>query len=123
MVDEEDRPVTIDEILRRYAEGQRDFRGLEIEGGTQTFDGQVLDDADFSGAFIVASFRGASLRRAKLRANIKTCDFRDADLRDADFSEARLESTLFLGANMTGAIFDGAGLYSYTMEKGEKPDW
>lgn len=113
------------EIRQRYEAGERDFRELEITeppGDTVSFRGAILDDADFSGAFILADFTGASLRRAKLCANVKTCCFDEADLRDADFRTARLESTSWRGARMEGADFTGAGMYSGEFGPGERPD-
>jgi uncharacterized protein YjbI with pentapeptide repeats len=120
-----DKIWTPAEILERYAAGERDFRELDITepaGDPRSFRGAVLDDADFTGAFIVADFTGASLVRAKLRANVKTCCFDEADLRDADFTGARLESTSWRGARMDGADFTGAGMFSHTFAPGERPD-
>lgn len=53
--------MQVEEVLRRYAEGERDFRGVNLRG--QSFTGQELTGADFSGADI----RGTSFSRAKLR--------------------------------------------------------
>ena len=48
------------ELLRRYAAGERDFRGVNLRG--QSFKGQDLSGADFSGADIrSADFSGATL--------------------------------------------------------------
>ena len=52
------------EVLRRYAEGKRDFRGANLRG--QSFEGQDLSGADFSEADIrSANFNNANLREAK----------------------------------------------------------
>jgi len=116
--------LTIDEVLSRYANGQRLFCGIDIDGGQQSFHGAMLDDANFGESFIFADFSGASLKRASFRrANVKTCDFRNADLREADFSEAALCSTQFAGATMTNAKFQGAYCHSYTLGADEQPDW
>lgn len=128
MVNDDERVWTPAEILARYQAGERNFRELEItEPANATdpnsFRGAILDDADFTGAFIVADFTGASLRRAKLCANVKTCCFDKADLRDADFTDAALEATSFRGARLEGADFTGAGVYSHRMAPGERPDW
>ena len=48
------------ELLRRYAAGERDFRGVNLRG--QSFKGQDLSGCDFSGADIrSADFTGATL--------------------------------------------------------------
>ena len=73
--------VMSEEVLRRYLAGERDFSGLEIEDAAKSapLRGAILDDADFSRAFIVADFSKASLRGARfVEANVKTCSFTDA---------------------------------------------
>jgi hypothetical protein len=104
MVDDDgdERVWTPNEILRRYQDGERDFRGLDIGRDSQgqvvsdsdgrSFRGAVLDDADFTDCFIFADFTGASLRNCKFRANVKTCSFDLADLRGADFTDAAIDS-------------------------------
>jgi hypothetical protein len=59
-----ERIVPSDEILRRYALGERDFRSLIIEDpeGTHPLRGQTLDGADFRGTFFVVDV----LRRGEL---------------------------------------------------------
>lgn len=57
------------EVLRRYAAGKRDFRGLNLRG--QFFKGANLSDADFSEAdirstnFTKAILRGVNFTGAK----------------------------------------------------------
>ncbi|MGF1492142.1 MAG: pentapeptide repeat-containing protein [Microcoleaceae cyanobacterium] len=52
------------EVLKRYAEGRRDFRGENLRG--QSFKGKDLSGADFSEADIRGTnFRGAILRGTK----------------------------------------------------------
>ena len=51
-----------EEVLRRYAAGERDFRGGNLRGAN--FKGKDLSGADFSGADIrSANFSNAKLRR------------------------------------------------------------
>ena len=50
------------EVLSRYANGERNFRGATLRG--QSFKGQDLSGADFSGADI----RSANFANAKLVA-------------------------------------------------------
>jgi len=109
--------VTTVEILRRYAAGERDFSGLEIEdaGESAPLRGAILDDADFS----KASLRGARF----VDANVKTCSFTGANLSNADFRGAALCSTTFQGTHMDGARFKGAYFHSYELDHAEKPDW
>jgi uncharacterized protein YjbI with pentapeptide repeats len=122
---DDDRIWSPAEILRRYQAGERDFRGIQIEAlagaADPEFRGANLEEADFTGCFVVADFSGARLRGAKLSANVKTCCFDRADLRDADFSNAAIDAATFDGANLEGANFEGAGAYGYTFGKGEPP--
>ena len=116
-------PTSFRELLGRYSRGERDFAHADLDTDPDSdLTGVVLDDADFSHAFIVATFRKASLRGARFyQANLKTCDFREADLRDADFRGAALCSASFDGALLDGANFTGAFMHSHVFKEGEHP--
>ena len=117
-------PATIEDLLARYAAGERHFAEAELDFAHADLTGVKLDGADLSKSWFLASFRGASLREVSFRgANMKTCDFSGADLTDADFRESALESTEFSGAILTRARFGGAHIYSYVMQDDEQPDW
>lgn len=117
-------PQSAEELLRRYAEGERYFAESELDHLILDFQNALLEGANFRGSFITADFRGASLKQASFAsANIKTCDFRNADLEGADFSGAAVEATQFEGANLKGARFEDATCYSYTMKAEELPWW
>src|SRR5260221_14765177 len=126
---EDSRIWTFAEICRRHADGDRDFRGLEIgqrpsewsQPGYGTFRGAVLDGADFAGSAICADFTGASLRNCVFRANVKTCSFHGADLRGADFTGAAIDSATFRSARLDGAVFAGASAYGYAFAADEYP--
>jgi uncharacterized protein YjbI with pentapeptide repeats len=116
-------PSSFQELLDRYQHGERDFAGVELDADPDSdLSGVCLDGADFSHAFLIASFRGASLRGARFyQANLKTCDFREADLRDTDFRGAGLCSASFDGAKLDGSNFTGAYIHSYELQEGERP--
>ena len=117
-------PQSVEELLRRYADGERYFAELELDDSVHDLQNVELEDADFSHSFIFADFRGANLKRVSFAsANVKTCDFRNADLEGTDFSDAAIDGTQFEGANLEGARFAGAGCYGYTMKADEKPWW
>jgi uncharacterized protein YjbI with pentapeptide repeats len=117
-------PQSAEELLRRYAEGERFFAGADLDQTTYDLRGVTLEGADLSRSFILADFRGANLRGVKFEeANIKTCDFREADLEGASFRGACLEATAFKGAELRGSDFTGATCYSFPFSEGEKPDW
>ena len=118
-------PRTGHELLARYQQGERDFRGAELDADPDCdFTGACLDGVDLSQSCITASFHGASLRGALfVRANVKTCDFRDADLTGADFREAALCATQFSRATTAGIRMEGSFYHSRTFEVGDVPDW
>jgi hypothetical protein len=97
--------VGADEICRRYACGERDFREIDVDdarGGT--FRGARLDGVDLGRSFVVADFTRASLRGARfVGANVKTCIFDGADLSGADFRDACIDGASFRGAMVRGS--------------------
>ncbi|MEM7160441.1 MAG: pentapeptide repeat-containing protein [Myxococcota bacterium] len=112
-------------VLELYRAGRRDFREIDIDDPEDgaPLRGARLDDADFSGCFIVADLGDASLKRARfVGANVKTCCFDGADLREADFSGAALEGASFQGADLRGARFEGATCFGHTFAAGETPE-
>jgi uncharacterized protein YjbI with pentapeptide repeats len=117
-------PPGVEELRRRYADGERFFAESELDDSVHDLQNLELEVADLFGSFILAGFRGANLKRASFAsANVKTCDFRNADLEGADFSGAVIDGTQFEGVNLQGARFDGASCYGYTMKAEEKPWW
>ena len=107
-----------EQLLNQYAEGERDFRGLNLS--YQILSGVDLSGADLSGAKLdrtvleranltkvnlsKADLTGANLRRAELiLANLRGANLQEANLRGADLQGADLQ-----GANLTGADFGGA---------------
>lgn len=116
-------PSTFRKLLECYQRGERDFSGAELDADHDCdLSGVCLDGADFSHAYLVATFRGASLRGTRFyQANVKTCDFREADLRGADFRGAALCAADFDGAKLDGSDFAGAYIHSYEFKEGERP--
>lgn len=119
---QEDPPKLPGTILERYAAGERSFTSDDFGDETHDLAGATLDDADFSGCFIVADFRGASLQRASFRnANVKTCDFSAANLLDASFEGAAIDGARFDGASLSGASFAGASDQGHIYSPNELP--
>lgn len=115
--------LTAQELLQRYAAGERDFSLSEwIDPSGTPLRGACLDGADFSRSFVTGDFRGASLRGARfVEANVKGCEFAEADLTGADFRGAALCRAGLDGAKMEGANFAGAFWHSYEFSEGELP--
>ena len=109
-------------ILERYAAGERSFASEHFDDDVHDLAGATLDDADFSGCFIVADFQGASLQRVSFRnANVKTCDFTGANLLYASFEGAAIDGAKFEGASLSGASFEGASEQGHIYAKDELP--
>lgn len=87
--------MTREELLRRYAAGERDFRGADLRGANLR--GADLRDANLRWADLTdADLRGADLTDADLRrANLRRANLRGADLRWADLSNAYLTGAIF----------------------------
>lgn len=118
-------PESVDELLDRYQQGERDFGGTALDQAENDFQGKYLEGINFSpGSFLFANFQKAHLRGANFsQCNVKCCDFRGADLRDAKFTDSAIDSAEFVGANLEGTDFTGASFYGLQFGNGEKPDW
>lgn len=79
-----------EELLERYAAGERDFSGVDLSGVNLIEVG--LEGINLEGAIL----RGTEFDRSDLRGAI----FRNADLEGADFFLACLNGTDFRGANL-----------------------
>jgi uncharacterized protein YjbI with pentapeptide repeats len=111
-------PATSDELLRRYAAGERRFPDCDLDEANLarvTLVGAVFDGSCFHSA----TFDGADLRGISFRVcNVKCASFRKADLRGASFHLSSVEAADFAGAQLEGASFEGAGYYGHTIH-----DW
>jgi hypothetical protein len=112
-------PTTAEELLDRYALGERLFPSCDLDDAKLT--GATLTDAVFDGSwFHSTTFDGADLRGARFEScNVKCASFRRADLRGASFRLSAVEGTDFEGAQLDGASFEGAGCYGGTIHDGD----
>jgi uncharacterized protein YjbI with pentapeptide repeats len=115
-------PESAEEILCRYALGERFFESADLPDRAD-FRNAVLEDSIFEDVFLSdVDFRGADLKRVSFRnVKVKCSDFRGADLQDACFQGAAVEATLFDGAQLEGTSFAGAGYYGVTLTEGDIP--
>lgn len=131
------RRMNVEQLLRRYADGERDFTGVEIvEFRLRHLTEINLSGADFRYANlqklvrytegIKLDFSGANLRGLNLEyahfehANFQKADLsytdmwcaalHAADLSDADLSGAKLHEAIFYKVNLSRANFSGAHL-------------
>ena len=105
-------PSTAEQILERYAKGERNFERVDVPEGS-SFQGADLSGASFKTSWV----SGIDFREAKLRGvcfdecNVKVSDFRGADLTDATFRNALLCGASFSTAKVDNVIVAGATWY------------
>jgi uncharacterized protein YjbI with pentapeptide repeats len=134
---------TVEEVIRRFKRGDKDFQGVTIKQGDFSkmrlvginFEGAILIDCNFeksilqNARFSAANLRGANLRGANLaKADLKGVDFRGAvmravDLRGADLRWANLEGVNLSGSIIASANFDGANLKSASLKNTDPGKW
>ncbi|MCP4607027.1 MAG: hypothetical protein GY847_42025 [Proteobacteria bacterium] len=125
-------PQSAEELLRRYAAGERDFTGANLEGRQlpnaklegANLSNAKLEGADLSNAKLVGvHFTGSNLANASMagssakgawfiNADLKGVDLVMADLRDTTFWDTQLD-----GADLSTANLEGANL-SYSHAEG-----
>jgi uncharacterized protein YjbI with pentapeptide repeats len=125
--------ITAEKLLERYADGERNFAGIELiqsEGvsldNVIDLEGAVLRDINLRGAYlrqaclIEADLTGADLFGAYLElaeldraiirdanlfsANLSWCHLTQADLRGTDLNRMNANKALFRGANIVGGF-------------------
>ena len=116
--------ITREELLRRYAAGERNFQHIILEYADLS--GVELQNIDLIGAhFTYVNLSGINLNQCKLRsaqfwycnftdAKISSCDlestrFFDCNLRGANTNECNLTLTHFIRVDLKGATLGGFG--------------
>ena len=90
--------MTAEELLERYAAGERDFSGVEIDFAR--FNDAKLSSINLSGAILF----GAKLNRANLsRANLGSAWLEDANLCRANLSHAIVSEGILVESILIGA--------------------
>ncbi|MBD1843349.1 pentapeptide repeat-containing protein [Cyanobacteria bacterium FACHB-63] len=82
--------MTREELLQRYAAGERDFSGADLSG--VNLEEVALEEINLEGANLSGTLF--------FRSNLWGAIFRNANLEGADFSMALLDETDFRGANL-----------------------
>lgn len=134
--------MTAEELLRRYAAGERNFAGVrfwssnvpgsalrEIDLSNITLSGAYLaylnfGETDLSGAKMIGAYLiGSRLRMADFSgadltgANLTGAYLGDANLAGANLTGANLTKAILAGADLTKAILTGANLSQVDMSK------
>lgn len=132
--------VTADEFLRRYADGEKDFFGINLTNADlsranwdepnpvgKSITGVNFSEGDLSGTdFRANDMRGCAFSGSKLvgcrfdSANLTQAFFGDADLSNASFVGAKLLRADLSEANITGADFTRADLTDAILPSSDK---
>jgi hypothetical protein len=98
--------MNVEELLKRYAAGERDFNGLK-------------DDVDLSRANLQGvDLSGANLSCVNLSgANLSQVNLSQCDLSDTDFTGANLSQANLFAANLNNAYCDEANLNSANLSQ------
>lgn len=114
-------PKSAEELLARYAQGERYFAETDLPDGSD-LENSNLEDANFApGSFLTdCNFRNANLRNT----NFSYCNIKVSDFQNADFAGAILTGALVCGARFEGArdvSFEGAEWYGCLLKAGDDP--
>jgi uncharacterized protein YjbI with pentapeptide repeats len=104
--------MNTEELLRRYAAGERDFSGIDLRSDSYT--GRPnLKNVDLRDIIL----RGADLLSVELSgANLSGANLFGASLIQAILIKADLRNAILTGANLTGAILSEADLRQANLE-------
>lgn len=111
--------ITVEELLRRYTAGERDFTNIVIDDWRKEMPSGVdLSGINFEGSSLSVNFKGAILRGANFRY---TC-LGDGNWEDTDFSGSDFTGInngveyVFVRCNFSNTIWDQADLWQSTFE-------
>ena len=108
------RSIDVEELLERYAAGERDFSEITINGSDELYRANLiginLSKSSVSEIFMEGSnLSGANLRGTQLgQTCLRDTNLRGADLTSADLRHANLDGADLTSANLTGACLQGA---------------
>lgn len=112
--------VTIEELLKRYATGERNFTKVIIEDSREgLLRGVDLSGINLEGSIIIVDFSGAILRKANFRYTVwgDHCSWQETDFSGSDFTGINNESScVFVRCNFSNTIWDQADLWQSTFE-------
>jgi DNA-binding XRE family transcriptional regulator len=116
----EDGVLSAEDLLERYAAGERDFSGIyliRLKFGKKFPMGVDLSGINLSGSNLSESdLRKVNLSGANLSgADLSNCWIKKANLSEANLSGADLSNCLIENANLSGANLSGANLKNTQM--------
>lgn len=106
------KEITVEELLQRYAAGERNFPFIQINDRKGIFDGSDLKGINLIGSSLTgATWFDTNLSGAcLLAADLAGVGMNGVNLSDADLTGACLWGTNFTDANLSRCILEGANL-------------
>lgn len=118
---------TINALIIRHQQGQRDFRGIDLNG--LDLSGINMSHADLRGAnFFNCELRCANLDCADLReanfkdANLKAASLNNCDLRGANLTDTQLGLAILNGANLSSSVWERVNCHRTSLTGATLPD-
>ncbi|MCS6782243.1 MAG: pentapeptide repeat-containing protein [Gloeomargarita sp. SKYBB_i_bin120] len=104
-------------LLQRYAQGETNFRRLDLAGADLT--GVVLAGGDLRESDLQrANLHGANLSRCRLqKANLRGARLTLTNLQRADLRESNLSLCFLVGCDLRGANLQGSDLRSAVLDQ------
>jgi uncharacterized protein YjbI with pentapeptide repeats len=103
--------MTAEELLERYAAGERDFSGIKFERSIDLEDAQIPGINLSNSTMVRANLTDTNLSGANLSgANLGSSCLENTKLKRANLSRTILSNSTLVGADLTGADLTGADL-------------
>jgi Pentapeptide repeats (8 copies) len=118
---------TVNALIIQYKSGQKDFRGIDLNG--LDLSGINMSHADLRGANFFncelrcANLEGADLREANFKdANLKAASLNNCDLSNANLTDTQLGLAILNGANLTQALWVRVNCHRTSLTGATLPD-
>ncbi len=112
--------ITVDELLRKYTNGERDFTYVSIYSSSRKslFRGVDLSGINLEGSALSVDLSGAILREANFRYTVwGKCSWENTDFSSSDFTGINNGvECVFVRCNFSNTIWDQANLWQSTFE-------
>jgi uncharacterized protein YjbI with pentapeptide repeats len=103
--------MTAEELLERYAAGERDFSGIKFARSMDLEDAEIPGINLSNSTLVRANLSGANLSKADLSGtNLGSSCLENTNLKQANLSGAILSNGSLMGANLTKANLSSADL-------------
>lgn len=111
--------ITVEELLIRYANGERDFSYVAIDDGVECLlRGVDLSSINLEGSYLAVDFSGSILRKANFRYTMwDIAIWEDIDFSSSDFTGINNgDASYFVRCNFSNTIWEQADLFQCTFE-------